>query len=126
MYGVRNRLPFLSAAGRALMVVTDNYLNSGMVFLRIVMPAALILLKVLLTLPPLDFSPLLVESKVIYPKSRVAAESPSSYSCTFFPAAEDVLNTPLIMLSLLLLDSLDGEDDEEPCLTDSLQSTPRQ
>lgn len=66
MYGARNMLPFLSAAGRALMVVIDNYIYSCMVFLHIVMLAALILLKVLLTLPPLDFPPLLVESKVSY------------------------------------------------------------
>lgn len=66
MYGVRNMLPFLSAAGRALMVVIGNYIYSCMVFSHIVMLAALILLKVLLILPPLDFPPLLVEGKVSY------------------------------------------------------------
>lgn len=66
MYKVRNTLPFLSTAGRALMVVTGNYIHSCMVFLRIVVLAVLILLEVLPTLPLLGFSLLLVESKVSY------------------------------------------------------------
>lgn len=61
MYGVRNTLPFLSTAGRALMAVIDNYIYSCMVFLVIVMLVALILLKVLLILL-LDFPLLLLES----------------------------------------------------------------
>lgn len=94
MFGVRNMLPFLKAEVRVLLLVIDSYVYSCMVFLRIVMLVVLILLKVLITLPPLDFPPLLVVGKVSYLPKEQSGSRVSIILMHLFPSCRRCFEHP--------------------------------